>query len=284
MPVLVTGVEEALGATIARTLLAGGGEVRVWLDAERCGDDDARAWRARGAKAGLGELTDEGRLEAGLEQVHTVVHAAGGPLTDAGRGTEHLATVVSALLGAGSRRLIWVTDLASRSSTGAADPDGGGPYVAALRERAALVEVLPIDVVVVRTGLRWGAHDGLTAWLAARGDDLGVSAAHAPVWIPDVAATVAAADAQRGSGAAVRMDVELVGPDTLTAEQLAARLADAARVSRAVATRPPHVDDGVLRAWLRVPAVGSDAALGRQGTDVAGGLRALVTVGGQRRG
>ena len=265
VPVLVTGVEDALGAAVAHTLLRGGGEVRVWVDA-RQGADAARAWRAAGAKAARGEPTDEGRLEAALAQTHTVVHTAGGPLTDPDEGTEHLATVVAAALGAGVRRLVWVAALGG----------GASQHARALDVRARLVDALPLDVVTLRTGLVWGPGDALTRWLAARGRAVHVEAVHRPVWVADVAAAVAAADAQRESRRAVHVAAQLVGPDRVPAADLAARLADVAALAGLDAP-PSGVDDAAVTAWLADGGEGGPDALGTGGTGADAGLRALVT-------
>ena len=273
MPVLVTGVEDALGRRAAERLLRAGGEVRVWLDEERSGDDDALAWRAYGAKAAIGAADDEGRLEAALEQVHTVVHLAGSPLEDPDAGTEHLATVVSAALGAGCRRLVWVSDLALSAVDEIDEP---GAYVAALADQVALIGDLPLDVVELRTGLRYGPEDSLTAFLAAHADGLRSAAApHAPVWIDDVAAAVVAADAQRGS-APVRVLFSLVGPDVVPLGRLAQGLAEALAADRAADDGAPTGDErfATLHDWLRIPADGDADALA-QGRSFAEGLAAL---------
>ena len=268
MPVLVTGVEESLGRATVQRLLETGGEVRVWLDDELSGDADARAWRARGCKTALGSTGDEGRLEAALEQVHTVVHLAGGPLADPKVATDQLATVASAALGAGCRRLIWVTDLAVERADEVTSP---GSYVTSLVERAEIVAELPMDVVVLRTGLRYGPADGLTRSLAGHADELGTATPHAPIWIDEVAAAVVAADAQRGSGTQVLLQVDLVGPDVVPLARVSRALADAVDAHEPAAALTPAVRD-----WLAVPAVSDDEALGRNGRSFHEGVRALA--------
>jgi nucleoside-diphosphate-sugar epimerase len=277
MPVLITGAEDGLGATTARRLLAGGGEVRLWLDAEVCGDADARAWRAAGCKVALGTGDDEGRLEAALEQVHTVVHAAGGPLDPAEEATQTFATVVGAALGAGCRRLVWVTDLALAAVGDLATPP---PYVTALAERAALAADLPMDVVVCRTGLRYGPRDRLTATLAAADGLRDAAVPHAPVWLGDVAGAVATADAQRGTVADVHLEIDVVGPTVVPLGAVVEGLA-AAQPTPAGDDRSPGavgLPEGTAE-WLRIPAVGGPDALGRQGTAFTEGLRRISAAG-----
>lgn len=278
MPVLITGAEDSLGATTARRLLAGGGQVRLWLDAEVADDDDARAWRAAGCKVAIGTNDDEGRLEAALEQVHSVIHLAGGPLDDPQEATDAMGTLVSAALGAGCRRLVWVTDLAVTSAAGLAAPPA---YVQALVERVALVADLPMDVVVLRTALRYGPADRLTAALAGPGPP-GPAVLHAPVWMGDVAGAVATADAQRGAVTDVHLDVDLVGPAVLplgtVTDSLARAVPPALRRPAAPVLPQTAVD------WLRIPAVGGPDALGRTGTTFAEGLRRLADAAPQGSG
>jgi uncharacterized protein YbjT (DUF2867 family) len=268
MPVLVTGAEERLGHATIERMLRIGGEVRVWLDAEISGDADAHEWRARGCKTAIGAADDEGRLEAALEQVHTVAHLAGGPLADPGAATDQLATVVSAALGAGCRRLIWVTDLAVSMADELASPGG---YVSSLAERAGIVAELPMDLVVVRTGLRYGPDDGLTRLLADHADALDAATPHAPVWIDDVAAAVVAADAQRGSGTQVRIEVDLAGPEVVPLAKITRALAGVPALREHAPALTPAVRD-----WLAVPAVADDDALGGDGRTFADGVRVLA--------
>lgn len=267
MPVFITGVEDALGRATAQRMLQTGGEVRVWLDAEISDDADARGWRARGCKAAIGTADDEGHLEAALEQVHTVVHLAGGPLDDPKVATDALATLSSAALGAGCRRLIWVTDLAL---TAAEELEHPPSYVAALTERAQLLAELPMDVVGIRTGIRYGPDDRLTGMLAASTGALREAVPHSPVWIDDVAGAVLAADSQRGAPAEVHIDVDLVGPETVALARICTELA---QVRGLAATAPPPED---VAMWLRVPAVGPPDALGRQGVSFSDGLHLLA--------
>ena len=267
MPVLITGVEDALGQATSQRMLRTGGEVRVWLDAEMSADSDARAWRAGGYKAAIGTIDDEGRLESALEQVHTVVHAAGGPLQDPQEATDAFATLISAALGAGCRRLIWVTDLAVSV---AADLDDAPPYVAALEERAALLAEVPMDVVVIRTGLRFGPGDRLTDLLGAHPDRLRLAVPHAPVWIDDVAAAVLTADSQRGAPMDVHVAIDLVGPELLPLARISEGLAGVAGDDER-GTLPDEVIS-----WLEIPAVGGPDAVGKDGRSFSDGLRQLA--------
>lgn len=269
MPILLVGAETAAGRAAATALLHTGGQVRLYLDAERCGDDDAVAWRARGAKVALGTPDDEGHLEAALEQVHTVVHLAIDPLADPGPQLEALATVASAAIGAGCRRLVWVTELA------ASEP-GNNPYLQMLAEAGALVAGLPMETITFRCALRYGPDDRLTRALAAARPGLG--ARHAPLLVDDLASAVVAADAARETTQDLDVEVELVGPTELSLADFAARLAAALGAARraAVLGAPPgaNLPEAVLD-WLSRDATGGPHALGRQGTPLEEGLARL---------
>jgi len=267
MPVLVVGAESQLGARVIEQLRPSGGEVRAYLDATVATDDEAVRLRALGCKVALGELDDEGLLERALEQVHTVAHCWTGPLHDPIAQVEVAATVGSALLGAGVRRLIWVCELAR---------DERNPYLAAVAQIRELFSALPVETVTFATGLRLGSDDRFTArlrdgWLC--GSAVDPTAAHAPVSIDDVASAVAAADRQRGSRAELHLELALVGPEQVALEALLRRLG----APPLDAPRPPQLappDDWIVD-WLSRPAA-DDAA--RDGMTLAHGVNRLTGV------
>src|SRR5680860_313890 len=113
-----------------------GGELRVWLDAEVATDDDAAAFRGLGCKVAVGAMDDEGRLEVAFEQVHTVVHVGGDPLQEPETVLDDAASVLSAAISAGCRRLVWPSHI------GAGDPRGN-----AYLEVCAEVEDLAAAIV-----------------------------------------------------------------------------------------------------------------------------------------
>lgn len=251
MPVLVTGAEDGLGACVVQRLRASGGEVRAWLDATVAGDERAGQLRALGCKVAVGEPHDEGHLEAALAQVHTVAHCWGGPLRDVDAQLDAAATLASALLGAGVRRLVWVRELA----VGAANP-----YLAVQDEIARLVEDLPLETVTLVTGLRHGARDPLTRRLAAgwlSGTDVDLDAPHAPVALDDVAHAVEVADRQRGGTGELHIHLGLVGPQPMTLGGFLARIGAPDPRTAPRADRPAP---GWLVDWLSRPA--ADAADG----------------------
>lgn len=246
MPVMVTAADQGLGAAVADHLLASGGEVRAFLDATTVDAEVAGVLRTRGCKVALGELDDEGHLEAALAQVHTVAHCAVGPLEDPAVLVLNAATLASALLGAGVRRLVWVRELAV---------DGTNPYLAALDDIDRLFDELPVETVTLATAVRHGRTDRLTrrlaaGWVPAATVDLGTP--HAPIHVDDVARAVVAADRQRGTVADLHMRLGLVGPERMQLGDVLARL----RAPGAPVTAPPTgaVPPWVAD-WLSHPAV-----------------------------
>lgn len=140
MPVLVTKPDTTLGRAIVRGVAETGGQVRAF------GGPDAPVAELRqlGAVVASGSLLDEGHLETAMEQVHTVVHLGVHPLAASGDlVVEEAATVLSAAVGAGIRRLL-VLSLAGAS-------DGADDEV---RRAAAEVEVLAHDGPFPATAVR----------------------------------------------------------------------------------------------------------------------------------
>lgn len=142
MPVLVTAPESDLGDAVVRGLAALGGQVRAFGGP----DTPVAVFRQLGVICATGSLLDEGHLETAMEQVHTVAHLGISPLAGSEqRLVEEAATVVSAALGAGVKRLISISVPGARS---AADP---------LRRAGAQVEELlsavPVPTTIVRASL-----------------------------------------------------------------------------------------------------------------------------------
>ena len=265
---MVTGAEDALGAAVVDALLHTGGEVRAFLDGTVAARPDT-ALRARGCKVAVGELDDEGHLEAALAQVHTVAHCWGGPGHDPDDLVAVGATMASALLGAGVRRLVWVRELAV---------DPGNAYLAALDELDALFDDLPVEVVTLATGVRHGPGDGLTrrlarGWLSGTG--VAPDTPHAPVHVRDVARAVVAADRQRTTSAELRVRLALVGPERLALDEFLRRLGAPSLHggARHGATAPSWVVD-----WLSLPA--HEPPADRSMIMVARGREPVTSAGG----
>jgi uncharacterized protein YbjT (DUF2867 family) len=218
MPALVIGTEFAAGMAAVRALLRAGGEVRTFLDPTRVGSGTVERLRASGVKTARGTLDDEGFLEQALEQVHTVVHAAADPVEPPGEVLDGAASVLSAALGARCRRLVFISHL------GVEEPRGN-PWLEAIAEAEEMLLDAPIDTVFVRRALTYGPADRLTAGLVEGAAGSAPDATHAPLWLGDLAAAVAAADARdEAVGGLPHLVVPLGGPELTSLGELIALL------------------------------------------------------------
>jgi len=208
MPVLVTGAETAVGRATALALARGGGEVRVFLDDSIPGAD-VEAVRRAGCKVSIGEIDDEGRLELALEQVYTVVHCWGGPLTAPDQELDGAAGVLSAAMGAGCRRFVWASHL------GAGDP-AGAAYLEACAQVEALLDDATLESIVFRRSLTYGPGEPLTGRLAAgAGARVRATARQAPLALADLVSAFVQADALDRAGSDLSLVLELAGPDVV---------------------------------------------------------------------
>lgn len=259
MPVLVTGAEAGLGEVVIARLLRTGGEVRAYLDPDTASETIVEGYRRSGLKVAVGAADDEGRLELALAHVHTVVHAGGGLLDDPTTLLDDLASVVSAALGAGCRRLVWASHLG-------ADAQETNAYLRACAEAEALLADAPMETVVVRRALTYGPHDLLTAVLAAGVPGADLQARHAPLYLDDLAAALLAADAERGRSGPDHLVVGMAGPEIVPLQRLIDGLG-AILPGAPPAAAPPHLAEVLSRDLLPDPAT-----LGRTGTSLAQGL------------
>lgn len=243
-------------------LLRRGGEVRAWLDAEVVTDDDIAAFAAMGCKPANGEITDEGRLEAALEQVHTVVHLWGGPLVEPSSELDAAAAVVSAAVSAGCRRVVWASHLGAEAPSGDA-------YLEACGEIEELLADAALESIVLRRGLCYGRTDAFTRRLAASAGSVLPEPLHAPLWLGDLAEAIAEADALRSTSgpADLHVVVPLSGPDLLPLGAIAGGL-------RFPPGGTPPLPDATLALYARSLEPPPDA-LGREGTPFAEGVRRL---------
>jgi len=259
VPALVTGGETALGRVTALALARGGGEVRVFLDDGIAGAD-AEAVRRAGCKVSIGEIDDEGRLELALEQVHTVVHCWGGPLTAPDDEVDGAAGVLSAALGAGCRRFVWASHLG-------ADDAAGATYLTACLEVEALIADAPLDSIVFRRGFTYGPGDALTDRLRAGAcEGVRPGARHSPLALADLAAAFVQADALDRGRTEHSLVVELAGPDVVEFGALVTALGGPAGGRWSGEPLPPWTVE--LYSRDLVPGAG---ALGAGGTPLAVG-------------
>lgn len=262
VPVLVTGAETGPGRAAVTALLRRGGEVRAWLDAEVVTSDDVRAFAAMGCKPASGEILDEGRLEAALEQVHTVVHLWGGPLVEPDVEVDAAAAVLSGALSAGCRRMVWASHLGVETPS-------EDPYLDACVAVEELLDDATLESVVLRRGLCYGRDDALTRSLAASAGTVPADPVHAPLWLGDLGAAVAEADALRTASGRedLHVVVSLAGPDLLPLGAIAGGLGFPPGGT-------PRLPAGVLALYAHPVEVPPDA-LGRAGTTFAEGVRLL---------
>jgi uncharacterized protein YbjT (DUF2867 family) len=246
MPVLVTAAETALGRAAAEAFVRTGGQVRVWIDPERAAEATVASLRGLGCKVAQGTPDDEGRLELALEQVHTVVHTGGGPLTEPGEVVEGVASVVSAALGAGCRRIVWLSWL------GAEDP-GDNAYLQACAEAEALLAESPLETVVIRRALTYAEGDELTAVLAGGVPRALRAAVHAPVHAAAVAIALVAADRRERSAGELHLVVEVAGARETTLDGFVDSL-DVEPGSGRFRDLPAHVADLLGRDTVGSPA------------------------------
>lgn len=231
--------------------------MRAYLDAEAADDDDAAAMRAAGCKVALGEVDDEGRLETALEQVHSVVHCWGGPLTAPDDEVDGVAGVLSAAIGAGCRRFVWASHL------GADDP-GADSYLRACADVEELLADSDLESVLVRRALTYGEGDALTELLAggaAAAAGARPDAVHAPLALGDLAAALAAADdLPRGGASGLAVVLPLAGPVRTTLAAVVSGLSAAGGPRR---TGPLPATTAAL---LSRDAAPGPEVLGRRGT------------------
>lgn len=233
MPVLVTAADTPVGHHLVRMVAGAGGEVRAFSS----GAGDPTPLKRGGAIVATGDLLDEGHLEAAMEGVHTVVHLGGGPLgPSARRIVEEAATVVTAALGAGARRLVALSVPGARR-------DAGDAYRRALGEVEDLLARMPVPTVALRVSLvdTPDLHDALAA---LRPSGAALRCRVAPVRPQDVAAVAAAADAARSTAAEGHAVLAVGGPERMTL---------GAYLERVGISTPGRVGQLVGRVW-RPPA------------------------------
>ncbi len=200
--------------------------MRVYVE-----EDDA-AFREAGCKVAVGELDDIGRIESAMEQVHTVVHLAGGPSPPRGRTLEWFVeetaeVAVRAADSAGVVRFLATSELG-------ADASSANDYLR-VRGRA--------DEIIAKSGLQYGILRcapviGADAPIAnalrlARTARTPIAPAPGtqslnPVAARDVAAALLVADAR---DAAVNGTWDVGGPDTVTYDELVARATGKGRIA-----------------------------------------------------
>ena len=215
MPVLVTAAHQPLARRLAARLLEEGGEVRATADG------DVSALRAGGAFIASATPDDEGRLEAALADVHTVVHVGGGLATrDPKRIVADAEVLARAADGAGVRRLITL-------SLPGASADAADEVRRAKAAAEARLRELPCPTIVLRTGLLdtpWLRDTLITAGLPP---EL-LATPIRPVRVEDLLELVVAFDRARATSREGHLVVAADGPQTTSIAGYLDRLVPAA--------------------------------------------------------
>jgi hypothetical protein len=199
MPVLVTASQRPLARRLLLRFAEEGGDVRAY------GTGDATALRSAGVFVASGSADDEGRLDAAMADVHTVVHVGPGLLTrDTGRIVEEAQVLARAATNAGIRRVITL-------SLPGAGPDSEDPVRQAKAIEEQLVAAIPIPTIVIRASLvdTVATRDALvTGGLGP--DALAVEVA--PVRVDDLVELVVAFDRARSQATDGHLVVAADGP------------------------------------------------------------------------
>lgn len=201
VPVLVTAAHQPLARRLAARLLEEGGEVRATADG------DVSALRAAGAFIATATADDEGRLEAALADVHTVVHVGGGLATrDPQRIVADAEVVARAAAGAGVRRLIAL-------SLPGASPQAADEVRRAKAAAEQRLSELACPTIVLRVGLLdtpWLRDTLITAGLPP---EL-LTTPIRPVRVQDLLELVVAFDRARATSREGHLVVAADGPHT----------------------------------------------------------------------
>lgn len=203
MPVLVTAAHQPLARRLAARLLEEGGEVRVFSAG------DVASLRAAGAFVASGTRDDEGRLEAALAQVHTVVHVGGGIASpDPDQLVRDAEVLARAATGARIERLVML-------SLPGADPEADDPLRAAKGRVEAILAAVPCPTITLRVGLvdTPFLRDALAT--SGLGPEL-LDTEVAPVRAGDVAELVVAFDRARSRSTEGHLVVAADGPQRMS--------------------------------------------------------------------
>lgn len=211
MPVLVTTADLSLSRRLVLRLLEEGGEVRAY------GSGDLSTVRAAGAFVASGTADDEGRLEAALADVHTVVHVGTGiTARDPQQAVTGIDVLLAAAAGAGVSRIIAL-------SLPGADVAARDPLRRVMGEVERRLQAAPVPTVVLRCSLI--LTPTILRMIAAAG--LGPTAQVAelaPVQVDDLLEVVVAFDRARSQASMGHLVVAVDGPERLTLAQLLDRV------------------------------------------------------------
>lgn len=181
VPVLICGASTTVGRQISQNLLDEGGEVRLFSVG------DVAALRQQGAFVSHGTWDDEGRLEAALTDVHTLVFVPHGLAWPADRITAAASVCATAATNAGVKRVIMVSALGASRSREA--------HRVALAEAERHLALVPAPTLIMRSNLVQSPRL-IDALLTADLDGLD-EVRVTPITVEDVAGLVGAFDQAR---------------------------------------------------------------------------------------
>lgn len=244
MPVLVTAADSPLGVRTVTRLLEEGGEVRAYCR----GTGPVAQLRAAGAIVAVGDLDDEGRLEAAMAQAHTVLHLAGGLLSASAEEVAFEADVVTtAAAQAGVRRLVAL-------SLPGADVSATEPLRRAKGMTEASLRAAALPSVVLRTSLV-DAPRLRDALAGRRLDGALLESVVAPLRVEDLVELLVAIDAVRSEAHEGHVVFAAEGPTRTTLGGYL-ELVGSSRLGRVY--RPPDRDPLLLPAldgpWVHDPS------------------------------
>lgn len=139
MPVLVTRADHGIGPDLVAGLSGDGADVRAYV----AGSGDVASVQASGAFVAVGDLDDEGHLDAAMTDVHTVIVPTEAWLAEVDGLDAAAATIVAAAQSAAVRRIVLV-------SVVGADPRSGSVLRAAHGRAEAVLADASMQTLVVR--------------------------------------------------------------------------------------------------------------------------------------
>lgn len=201
MPVFVTHADTAVGADLVRALVADGADVRAFAT----GAGDVAEVRAAGAIVAVGDLDDEGHLEAAMTHAHTVVVPEVGWLADADDIAATWPVIVRAAVQAEVARIVVVSLVGARAGADVPVLDVLG------RIEAMVQEATPQSLVVRIDGVVEAGHADVAAALGGT-DGPCRDAVMAPVARADLVAGLVALDGARSGRAGGHALFTALGP------------------------------------------------------------------------
>ncbi len=239
MRILVTGGTGFVGRAVTRQLVQSGHEVRLLL---RPGAQNPRLPVGQALEVTLASLEDPRGLRAAMQDIHLVIHLAGGEGLGAGadlarvdvRGTQALAEAAAET---GVRRVIYLSHLG-------AEPASAFPLFRAKGLAEAALRRSGVPFTILRSAIAYGPGDRLTTVLALLlhaqpgvfllpGDG---GTLLQPLWIEDLAAALTLA---AELDTLENRTLEIGGPEHLSLREIVLTLARTLGLRRYLLPVPP---------------------------------------------